>query len=769
MTFNLRKFSSSDTIENLINRILNTSFLTMLFFISGYSQTQFPWPVTPFHSAQEVSGAFAEYRNTSANGHYHNGTDIPKTDGSPVYAVKDGVVTSRSTTSGSNSFVRVNDLAYVHIIPNPAVSIGDSVFAQQSILGTIYPGQGHVHFVNGFSGSEKNSSLPGSGLTPFIDECRPRIQFIRFYHNNIPNASARFTDGEVFGQVDIMVKVKEEHGPPSQNICRRNNGAYKVGYKILSADTSSIVYEPPNNGIRFTFNSKPSNSTVNRVFFKPLSTLSSHVYQVTNNINTDGYWDTTDTLSYPFGTYVVMAFAEDPRGNTDTTYSAVTTVPQDLPPHPELKIVQETSIGMQVSWFPNTNEDLLGYRLYFSLDNENWQIFREESNLTAAVSDITVNQILRRDVYFRLTSVDNSPFVSNESNFSDTYGMSNGDIFIKKVLIVDGFDRLNGGWTAPQHDFAVHHGTAIIANEYSFDTVPNEAIEDSLTDLNDYEAVFWFLGDESGPYETFSPGEQALVEAFLENGGFLFVSGSEIASDLDQDATATATLEDEAFLNNYLKADFATHDAESVTAAGAASSIFEGLNFGFGQIPYQVETPDGITPVGAAASMMYDESQIAGVQFEGTFGESATPGKMVYLAFPFETIADPEVRVDVMNRVLNFFFTLTSIEDGAGNSGVPADFALLQNYPNPFNPETTIEFNLPAASAVSMVIYNTIGQRVRTLLNDQMTPGNHNAIWNGRSDSGNILPSGVYILQFEAISDNGSRRFNQAQKLLFLK
>ena len=197
------------------------------------AQTQWPWPVTPFNSSQLITGNFCEYRSTSADGHFHNGTDIPKADGSPVYPVKNGTVTGLSSV-GSNAYVRVDDIAYVHIVPNPNLSVGSPVVQSQTVLGTIYPGQGHVHLTNGYVGSERNSMLPGSGLTPYDDPWPPVIRYVRFFQNGTSN---ELQPDQLFGLVDIMVKVDEANGPPGSSTSVLNNGAYKVGYKIFSSDT----------------------------------------------------------------------------------------------------------------------------------------------------------------------------------------------------------------------------------------------------------------------------------------------------------------------------------------------------------------------------------------------------------------------------------------------------------------------------------------------------------------------------------------------------
>lgn len=730
------------------------------------AQTQFAWPVEPFHESQEITGTFAEYRSTSPSGHFHNGTDIPKADGSPVYPVKDGIVTSMSP-EGSNAFVRVQDVAYVHIFPNPAISIGDSVFASETILGTILPGLGHVHFTNGFVGSEKNSMLPNSGLTPYEDPWPPIIRFVQFYQNATTN---QFSTNELSGLVDIVVKVDEQNGPPTARTSRLNNGTYKIGYKILSADTSTVVFEPPNDGLRFQFDTKPNNAFVNIAYFRSLSSTTSHAYQVTNDVGGDNFWN---TAAMPEGVYVVMAFTADTRGNTDTAYVAVTTTEADLeaPAPPTLRILRETDAGFSLGWVPNQEDDLLGYRMYFSFNNETWSLFRNENVLTPAVTDTSIDQILNRDVYFRLTAVDGAP-VPNESIVSDVYGMSNG-AFLQKVLIVDGFDRTDGDWTEPSHDFVFAHGQALIANQISFDAAANETVADSSVQLDAYEAVFWLLGDESIANEAFSEQEQERVRAYLEHGGALFVSGANVAWSLDLDnGSDMTTAEDEQFLQSYLRADLVSDTTESRTVAGVSGTIFEGLTFDFGTSPYVVQRPDAIATVGdgTIACLQYDDGQTAGLQYAGPFGESATPAKLVYLALPFETITGAETRTAIMARVVDFFFDITSVESAPDlDLAVPAEITLLPNYPNPFNPQTAIEFRLPAPARVTIEIHNLRGQLVRTLVDGVRQAGTHKTAWDGFDEFDHRVASGSYVLRLQAEETDSKRVHDQSRIMTLIK
>ena len=80
----------------------------------------------------------------------------------------------------------------------------------------------------------------------------------------------------------------------------------------------------------------------------------------------------------------------------------------------------------------------------------------------------------------------------------------------------------------------------------------------------------------------------------------------------------------------------------------------------------------------------------------------------------------------------------------------PLTYKLEQNFPNPFNPETRIYFDIPARNTVKIVIYNSLGQKVRTLVNAGFDPGHHIVNWDGRNDAGQLVPTGVYFYRMKA-------------------
>ena len=82
--------------------------------------------------------------------------------------------------------------------------------------------------------------------------------------------------------------------------------------------------------------------------------------------------------------------------------------------------------------------------------------------------------------------------------------------------------------------------------------------------------------------------------------------------------------------------------------------------------------------------------------------------------------------------------------------GLVKGFALYPNYPNPFNPETRIRFQLPQKSGVELVVYDILGQRVRTLVTEIMDAGLHQVTWDGLNYDGNEVASGMYIYRIKA-------------------
>jgi len=93
---------------------------------------------------------------------------------------------------------------------------------------------------------------------------------------------------------------------------------------------------------------------------------------------------------------------------------------------------------------------------------------------------------------------------------------------------------------------------------------------------------------------------------------------------------------------------------------------------------------------------------------------------------------------------------VTNIDE---NGHIPQNFSLNQNYPNPFNPTTQISFTLPEAGLTTLEVYNMLGQRVATLVNNDMSAGTHSVNFNAEA-----LSSGVYIYRLTAGNTSLTRK-----------
>ena len=112
----------------------------------------------------------------------------------------------------------------------------------------------------------------------------------------------------------------------------------------------------------------------------------------------------------------------------------------------------------------------------------------------------------------------------------------------------------------------------------------------------------------------------------------------------------------------------------------------------------------------------------------------------------------------------------TAISNEDNQKLLPNRFYMEQNYPNPFNMETRISYQLPVASHVTLEVFNILGQKQKTLVDEEIASGYHSIKWNGLDMKGNPVSSGFYIYQIRIKPNNGQfQSFNETRKMLMLK
>lgn len=114
-----------------------------------------------------------------------------------------------------------------------------------------------------------------------------------------------------------------------------------------------------------------------------------------------------------------------------------------------------------------------------------------------------------------------------------------------------------------------------------------------------------------------------------------------------------------------------------------------------------------------------------------------------------------------------FYGTVTGAEEKGKE--IPTVFALEQNFPNPFNPSTTIRYSLPTEATVKLAVYNILGQEVVSLKNEVQGAGQYDVVWNGRTDAGAQVATGVYFYRLEARPTDGAEPFATLKKMVMVK
>ena len=83
---------------------------------------------------------------------------------------------------------------------------------------------------------------------------------------------------------------------------------------------------------------------------------------------------------------------------------------------------------------------------------------------------------------------------------------------------------------------------------------------------------------------------------------------------------------------------------------------------------------------------------------------------------------------------------------------------LAQNHPNPFNPATNIKFNVAREGHVDLAVYDLSGRRIKTLVSESRSEGEHQVTWDGTNNSGSRVPSGMYFYRYVSGSESVSRK-----------
>ncbi len=427
---------------------------------------------------------------------------------------------------------------------------------------------------------------------------------------------------------------------------------------------------------------------------------------------------------------------------------------EGIPPQPTLNYLKNNDDNLIIDWNANV---LMGA----VEETQVWVDYGDGYSLELSVSTDTSH------LSFPIEWGSDSTVLVRLVNRFDTTESLHSDVLVlrgskKDVLIVDGYDRI-GSWGKASHNFAEVHLNSL-PDSLGVRSCANEQVINGNVDLTDFKYVIWILADESTSDETFDSDEQSLVIEYFQSGGCLFVSGSEIAWDLDYKGSSG----DKIFFNRFLRAKYSGDDSGSLSASGISGTLFEGISFsyGTGAALYLEDYPDYVSAVnGGKVCLKYGNGYNAAICYEGSYNDVGEPGKLVYMGFPFETIVTESDRAQVMHAVIEYFQLPFSTENiGDNEHNLPEAFRLFPAYPNPFNAETTLSFELLTSSLIKLSIYDISGRLVKTIVNSNHSAGQYQYRWDGKDELGSILSCGVYIVRFMA-----NEKFQGHHKVTLLK
>ncbi|MCF6268344.1 MAG: glycosyl hydrolase family 18 protein [Melioribacteraceae bacterium] len=408
------------------------------------------------------------------------------------------------------------------------------------------------------------------------------------------------------------------------------------------------------------------------------------------------------------------------------------------------------------------------YGVYMSTDGLNFEKITESTSNSVSITNLETDSVY----YFKVDAINASGSSAQTEVLAAISSANNLDI-----LIVNGFDRTGG--TTNTFDYIRMYDYPMTNLHRGFSSTSNEAVYKGLVNLEDYNFVFWMLMDESTADETFNSLEQEKVKQYLDNGGVLFLSGSEIGWDLVEKGSDA----DKEFYQNYLKANYISDAPNNEKGKYYTALNLDGTAFNFDDGTHgtiDVDWPDAIEAFDGAENIFTYKDVPTSLGYAGVrYQDSQTSGGVVYLAFPIEAVYNDEERTALIENILSGFDVTPSVDDESLN---PSEYVLYQNYPNPFNLSTVIKYSIPSVQTpllgggggglVTLKVYDILGREVATLVNKEQRAGTYEVTFDASakgihsetsSATGSELTSGVYFYKIT------SGKFIDSKKMLILK
>ncbi|HEX6975996.1 MAG TPA: hypothetical protein VF147_16430 [Vicinamibacterales bacterium] len=312
------------------------------FDFDAFTLAPFPWPFVPREGPFEITGTFGEPRGSNAE-RLHAGLDVHSPEGTPVLAVRDGVVSDPVATADFGSiteWVRIGPLTYIHLRVGrlrdsrvfgderfvPSYGEGGALMGMRVKRGSAFTAGDAVGTLNGFNHVHLNMGWPGEERNPlqmrfpqYRDTVAPRVASVRLADEQWAPLTRRVGGRvAVTGRVRVIVDAWDQVNGNSR---RRRLGLYRVGYEVLRADGSTVAGVGAPGAL--TFDRMPLTEKASASVFAPGSGVAvysgaptRYLYVATSTLRDgDAREGLLDTSLLPPGNYVVRAVVADFSGN----------------------------------------------------------------------------------------------------------------------------------------------------------------------------------------------------------------------------------------------------------------------------------------------------------------------------------------------------------------------------------------------------------------------------------------------------------------------
>lgn len=286
--------------------------------------------------------------------------------------------------------------------------------------------------------------------------------------------------------------------------------------------------------------------------------------------------------------------------------------------------------------------------------------------------------------------------------------------------------------------------------------------EETANKLDEFDMLISSSGSNTAPVTDST--YRFMLEQYVENGGKLLIEGGEVGYDADSLPGYPSFAQNVLHISQWNTDD--TGVLYQLNYYHDMVLIPNKLLFKL-EIDYSIDgDEDACTPASDAHIIYYNNgepSQGGIILYEDP--DNIFGARIVYYTFAFNKLSDLSVAANLLENTVNYLLSPTEPKEEVKItvSQLPREFALYSNYPNPFNSSTTIRFDIPEETHVTIEIFDLLGRQVGILTDENKIPGFYELLWNGKDKNGKILPSGVY---FYAIT---AGQFHRLHKMLLVK